>query len=600
MIRAEDITFEYIRKDAEGNVVEIETALNHVNLHIKRGQFVAILGHNGSGKSTFAKHVNAIFSPGEGTMYVGGDDTRDLSKLYDIRQKAGMVFQNPDNQIIASVVEEDVAFGPENMGVPTGSIVKRVEKALKSVGMWKHRKNSPNKLSGGQKQRVAIAGIMAMEPECIVLDEPTAMLDPGGREDVIRTITQLNREKHITVLLITHNMDEVIDADRVVVMDHGEVKMAGTPREIFARVEELDQIGLEVPFATRIAYGLRQHGLDIPKDILRESELVDAISQLAIRKRVDKEKLIHSVREYDSGVVAPPAYQTPSLETIQGDSSLILDHVNYIYGKDTLYEKNALKDINLTFTKGEFVGIVGHTGSGKSTLIQHFNGLLKPTSGTIYFCGEDIFGEGFSLKKLRSKVGMSFQYPDHQLFENTIFDDVAFGPRNLGWDKLKVEMESYEAIRLVGLPDDCYDDSPFQLSGGQKRRVAIAGVLAMNPDYLVLDEPTAGLDPKGRDEILGQIYRICKERGITIILVSHSMEDIARYVDRVIVIDDGQIAFNDAPARVFSHIDELEEMGLMAPKVTYLMRDLARENFPAYPYLIKEEEAIDNISNWFK
>ena len=602
MIKADDITFEYIRRDENDNVVEIKTALDHVSLHVKKGDFVAILGHNGSGKSTFAKHVNAIFSPGEGHLYVDGTDTRDLEKLYEIRQKAGMVFQNPDNQIIATVVEEDVAFGPENMGVPTGTIRERVKSSLKSVGMWHRRKDSPNKLSGGQKQRVAIAGIMAMEPECIVLDEPTAMLDPGGRKDVIETAHALNKEKGITILLITHNMDEVVDADQVIVMDHGKVHLAGTPREVFAHVEELESLGLEVPFATKMAYRLQKASiplLEADTAILYEEELVAAISEAMIDQQIDLLSLSTNVKPYDKGVAKPAKYVAPTLAELAGQSSLILDNVGFTYNKGTIYEKKALNGVNLTFAKGEFVGIVGHTGSGKSTLIQHLNGLMKATEGTVFFNGEDITEKGYSLKGLRSKVGLSFQYPEHQLFENTVYEDVAYGPKNLGWEELKIEQESFEAIRLVGLPDDCYDLSPFQLSGGQKRRVAIAGVLAMNPDYLVLDEPTAGLDPKGRDAILGQISRIVKERGITVILVSHSMEDIAKYVDRVIVIDDGEIRYNDRPARVFSHSEELSEMGLAAPKVTTFMKLLSENGYPEYPYVIREEDAFEIIRNWF-
>ena len=600
MIKAENITFEYIREDAQGNVMEIETALDNVNIHIKKGEFVAILGHNGSGKSTFAKHVNAIFTPDEGTLYVGGDDTRNIEKLYDIRQKAGMVFQNPDNQIIATVVDEDVAFGPENLGVPTGKIAKRVEAALKSVGMWHKRKNSPNKLSGGQKQRVAIAGIMAMEPECIVLDEPTAMLDPGGREDVIQTITQLNKEKNITILLITHNMDETIGADKVIVMDHGKVVMGGTPREVFSHVQELQDIGLEVPFATNIAYQLKKAGLPLQQNIISMEELVQQIAAYADRCKLDKEKLRQEVAAFTKGMTPPKEYTLPTVSELAGQSSIILQDVTYQYNPGTAYEKTAIQNINLSFTKGEFVAIVGHTGSGKSTLIQHLNGLLKPTNGMVLFDSENIAEEGYSLKKLRSKVGFTFQYPEHQLFGNTIFEEVTFGPRNLGLPQIQVEQQSYEAIKMVGLPDDCYDVSPFHLSGGQKRRVAIAGVLAMKPDYLILDEPTAGLDPKGRDEILDLMAQICKERGITIILVSHSMEDVAKYAERLVVVDDGEIVYNDVPARVFAHCDNLERMGLRAPKVTYLMKKLEQEGFPAYPYLVKEKETVDVIAKWFQ
>ncbi len=597
MIKAENITFEYIRRDEDQNVVEIKTALKNVSLHIKKGDFVAILGHNGSGKSTFAKHVNAIFTPEEGTLYVNGMDTKELDRLYDIRKSAGMVFQNPDNQIIATVVEEDVAFGPENMGVPTGKIRERVKQSLKAVNMWHRRKDSPNKLSGGQKQRVAIAGVMAMEPECIVLDEPTAMLDPKGRMDVIKTARTLNEEKNMTILLITHYMDETVGADQVIVMDHGEIVMSGTPREIFCRVDELKMIGLEVPFATRMAYELRKRGVKIRQDILTEEELAEEINRLLAEQGIHKNQLIELQPQWMKN--APDAYHHKTMQELNGESSLILDHVCYTYGKNTIYEKQVLKDVNLTFTKGEFVGIVGHTGSGKSTLIQHLNGLLTPESGAVYFCGQNISDKEFSLKFLRSKVGLSFQYPEHQLFENTVYEDVAFGPKNLGWDALKIEKNSYDAIRMVGLPDDCYDLSPFQLSGGQKRRVAIAGILAMEPDYLVLDEPTAGLDPKGRDEILDQMKLICNERGITIILVSHSMEDIAKYVDRMIVMDDGEVLYDDVPARVFSHGEDLNRIGLSVPKVTKLMKSLEKKGAPAYPYMIKEEAAADTIAGWF-
>ena len=597
MIKAEHITFEYIRRDEEQNVVEIQTALKDVTLHIKKGEFVAILGHNGSGKSTFAKHVNAILTPEEGSLYVNGMDTKELDKLYQIRQNAGMVFQNPDNQIIATVVEEDVAFGPENIGVPTGTIRDRVKRSLQAVNMWHRRKDSPNKLSGGQKQRVAIAGIMAMEPECIVLDEPTAMLDPAGRWDVIHTAMRLNREKGITILLITHNMDEAIEADRVVVMSNGEVVMGGTPKEVFSRVEELNRLGLEVPFAIRMAYQLKKAGLAIAPGILTEQELIKELNRLAKERGLDKNALKERHPQYYKN--PPSKYQSKRAEELMREVSLIFDHVGYRYGTGTLYEKQALKDVNLTLTKGEFVGIVGHTGSGKSTLIQHMNGLLKPDEGTIYFCGQDISEKDYSLKELRSRVGLSFQYPEHQLFENTVYEDVAYGPRNLGWAELKIEKNSFDAIKLVGLPDDCYDLSPFQLSGGQKRRVAIAGILAMEPDFLVLDEPTAGLDPKGRDEILGQVANICRERGITVVLVSHSMEDIANYVDRMIVIDDGEIRYNDVPERVFAHEEELREMGLAVPKVTDFMQQITDNGYPACPYVIREQEAVDIIVSWF-
>lgn len=280
MIRAEKLVFEYDKRDEEGNVIGSHRAIDGVDIDVPQGSFVAILGHNGSGKSTLAKHMNAILVPTGGTMWVDGRDTKDPNELWNIRQSAGMVFQNPDNQIIGTVVEEEVGFGPENLGVPTDEIWKRVENSLRAVGMLERRKDSPNKLSGGQKQRVAIAGVIAMEPKCIVLDEPTAMLDPNGRKEVIEAVEQLRKEKNVTVILITHYMEEVIDADQVFVMDEGHVVMHGTPKEIFSRVDELKKYRMDVPQETMLADALIQKGVPLPKGILRREELVDALCQL--------------------------------------------------------------------------------------------------------------------------------------------------------------------------------------------------------------------------------------------------------------------------------------------------------------------------------
>ncbi|HIZ80549.1 MAG TPA: energy-coupling factor transporter ATPase [Candidatus Mediterraneibacter pullistercoris] len=280
MIHAEKLIYEYDKRDEEGNVIGSERAIDGVDIDVPQGSFVAILGHNGSGKSTLAKHMNAILVPTSGTMWVDGRDTKDPGELWNVRQTAGMVFQNPDNQIIGTVVEEDVGFGPENLGVPTDEIWKRVEESLKAVGMIDRRKDSPNKLSGGQKQRVAIAGVLAMEPKCVVLDEPTAMLDPNGRKEVIRAVEELRKKKKVTVILITHYMEEVIDADQVFVMDGGHIVMHGTPREIFSRVDELKSYRMDVPQVTMLAEELRNRGLDLPRGILRRDELVEALCRL--------------------------------------------------------------------------------------------------------------------------------------------------------------------------------------------------------------------------------------------------------------------------------------------------------------------------------
>ena len=277
---------------------------------------------------------------------------------------------------------------------------------------------------------------------------------------------------------------------------------------------------------------------------------------------------------------------------------LIADHISYIYSPGTAYEKKALDDVSLTINKGEFVGIIGHTGSGKSTLIQHFNGLEKATSGTIYFDGQDIYDKDFNMKSLRSRVGLVFQYPEHQLFETTVLEDVKFGPKNLGLSKVEVDLRAFEAIKQVGLSEKCYDDSPFELSGGQKRRVAIAGVLAMKPEILILDEPTAGLDPRGRDEILDQIAKLHKE-GLTVILVSHSMEDVAKYADRIIAMNSGKVAFDGTPKEVFRHYKELERMGLSAPQITYVMQAMKELELDVDTDVSTVEEAKEEILKAF-
>lgn len=579
IVRSKELVHEYIRRDEDGNVESIQVALDHVNLSVEPGQFISILGHNGSGKSTFAKHINALLTPSEGTIWVDEMNTSDDEYTFAVRQTAGMVFQNPDNQIIASVVDEDVAFGPENIGVPTDEIITRVDKALKMVGMTKYKNHSPNKLSGGQKQRVAIAGVMAMEPKCIILDEPTAMLDPDGRADVLRAVHQLNKEKGITIILITHYMEEVVDSDYVFVMEKGKVFMEGQPRDIFKNVELLKEHSLDVPQVTLLAHELRKAGLPIPECILTRKELVEELGKLNMRKA--------------AGSAAVPQVEAP--KNSSDKNVLILDHVSYKYSPNTAYEVTALDDVSLSIKEGEFIGVIGHTGSGKSTFVQHLNGLIKATEGSIYYNGQDIYDKDFDIKDLRTQVGMVFQYPEHQLFETTVFKDVQFGPKNQGLDEKEQIKRAYEALGLVKLPEEFYLASPFELSGGQKRRAAIAGVIAMKPAVLILDEPTAGLDPKGRDDILGLISEMHEKRKDTVILVSHSMEDVANYVDRIIVMDGGKPAFDGTPKQVFAHYKELEKMGLAAPQVTYVMNDLKDMGYDVDSTATTVSEATESI-----
>ena len=584
MIKTKKLIFEYEKRDEEGNVIGTHRAIDEVSVDLEAGQFIAILGHNGSGKSTLAKHMNAILTPTEGTMWVDGKDTKEEEHIWDVRQTAGMVFQNPDNQIIGTVVEEDVGFGPENIGVPTDEIWERVEQSLKSVGMIEYRHHSPNKLSGGQKQRVAIAGVVAMRPKCIVLDEPTAMLDPNGRKEVLRTVEELRKKEHVTVILITHYMEEVIGADRIIVMDKGHVVMDGTAREVFSQVELLKKYRLDVPQVTLIGHELREKGYKIPAGILSVEELIEALEACGIKKS-------------QAAKIASGEVQEVLPVKRDGEPILRLENVNYVYSPETAYEKKALKDINLDIYEGEFIGVIGHTGSGKSTLIQHLNGIIKATSGTMYYKGENVYAEKYNLKELRNNVGLVFQYPEHQLFEVDVLSDVCFGPKNQGLSAEECKKRALSALNLVGLAEKYYEVSPFDLSGGQKRRVAIAGVLAMRPRVLVLDEPTAGLDPKGRDEILDQIAYLQKAGNLTVILVSHSMEDIAKYVDRIVVMNRGNKMYDGRPKDVFAQYKELEKVGLAAPQVTYMMHALAEKGIPVNLEATTIEEAVETISN---
>ena len=588
MVKTDKLVFEYEKRDDEGNVIGTQRAIDEVDIQIEKGRFIAILGHNGSGKSTFAKHINALLVPGGGTMWVGGRDTKDEDELWNIRQSAGMVFQNPDNQIIATVVEEDVGFGPENLGVPTKVIWQRVDDALEKVGMTEYRYRSPNKLSGGQKQRVAIAGVVAMRPECIVLDEPTAMLDPNGRKEVIRTVRDLQKQEKVTVILITHYMEEVTDADYIYVMDKGKVVMEGKPEQIFSKVDLLKHYRLDVPQATAVADELIRKGFPVSAGTLTREALCREVVSLARERGRIQDPLGKEV--YRDEVKSRP----------DGDPVLRLKNLNYIYNPGTAYEKRAMKGVDLDIWQGEFIGIIGHTGSGKSTLIQHLDGLIRATGGELFFQGENIYQEGYSMKTLRQQVGLVFQYPEHQLFEADVLSDVCFGPKNQGLSDEECRQRAKEALQMVGFPETLYNASPFDLSGGQKRRVAIAGVLAMRPKVLVLDEPTAGLDPKGRDDILDQIALLQKTTHMTVILVSHSMEDVARYVDRIIVMNRGEKIFDDTPKRVFRHYKRLEEVGLAAPEVTYLMHELRAQGIPVSTDITLVEEAADEIERVLK
>ncbi|MBQ7953774.1 MAG: energy-coupling factor transporter ATPase, partial [Clostridia bacterium] len=408
-------------------------------------------------------------------------------------------------------------------------------------------------LSGGQKQRIAIAGILAMEPAYIVLDEPTAMLDPIGRREVMDTLKRLNKEKNVTVVIITHNMDEAVQADRVVVMDKGRIILDDIPEKVFSDVEKIKSIGLDVPQVTEFAYELRKRGFDIKSDILSVSQGVEAIKPFVKNGTVNRAENNIALRN------------EPIIE---------VKNVSYEYSPDGPFNKVAVKDVSLTVNKGDFVAIIGHTGSGKSTLLQMFNALVKPTKGEVFVNGKSITDKSTNLREIRTTVGLVFQYPEHQLFEETVRMDISFSPKNMGLSDAEVDERVKLACEIAGVDEKWLEKSPFELSGGQKRRVAIAGVLAMQPKVLVLDEPTAGLDPMSKTKLLNRIRRMHDEYGITIVLVSHDMEDVANCAERVVVLNDGEIFAEGTPLQVFSNYENLEKIGVTAPQITRLMDKL--------------------------
>ena len=617
-IVVKDVSYQYTRRNENDEVIETLSALSALNFSIEAGSFVCILGHNGSGKSTLAKLFNALQLPTEGTILVSGMDSREEKNIFPIRREVGMVFQNPDNQIIASVVEEDVGFGPENIGLPTDEIWQRVNNALSAVHMEPYRLKSPNHLSGGQKQRVAIAGTLAMEPKTIVLDEPTAMLDPSGRKEVLESVLELKRKKGISIILITHYMEEAVNADRILLMDSGKLVMDGSPREVFQNVERLKEYRMDVPLITELAHKLQKKGFPIEKTILKKEELEEELFKL-------KEEGFSLQENFTAPEL--PGLSELSSEKPQADDYIVeVEHLSAIFQEGTAMESFALKDLSMKIRRGSLTAVIGHTGSGKSTLVQHLNGLIKAKSGEIFvsfrenpplvksgksflfFKGKktviekkgrlSLSEEGFDYRALRFKVGLVFQYPEYQLFEETVLADVMFGPLNQGKTREDAEALAKEALASLGIREELYAKSPFELSGGQKRKVAIAGVLAMGPELLILDEPTAGLDPAGRDELFEEIAGLRKNYAMTILLVSHSMDDVARYADEVLVLHQGELKIEGTVEEVFSKKEELEGMGLGLPQIRALLFDLKKKGLEI-PLGNTVSGAVQALSTYF-
>jgi len=576
-VEARELQYQYQIKDENGEVLRTIEALAGLDLAIAPGEFIAVLGANGSGKSTLARHLNALLHPAGGMLYIDGKDASLAENELSIRKAAGMVFQNPDNQLVAGVVEEDVAFGPENIGVPTEEIEKRVEESLQAVGMSSYRYHSPNHLSGGQKQRIAIAGVLAMHPKCIIFDESTAMLDPAGRREVLEAAHERNRKDNVTIIWITHFMEEAAGADRIYVMDKGHIVLTGTPGEVFAREDMLSAIGLETPAVTRLAEELKASGLPLSETILKREQLTAEI----LKTKEIFGSFVHGAALPVSGADDLELLENASLKE-QKQNRILLDakKVSFTYGSNTPYLTQALHAVDLQLNKGSFHALIGPTGSGKSTLVQTLGGLQKPERGHVFLEGEDIYGQGFSKKKLRSRLGLLFQYPEYQLFETTVLRDVAFGPGNLGYSEDEAKEKAVYGLRLAGVDERFWSQSPFELSGGEKRRVAIAGVLAMDPEILIMDEPTAGLDPAGKKNLFQLLTSLNKEQGITILLVSHSMDDVAECADRITVLRKGEVRLTGSPELVFREKELLEKMDLALPEAAAIAQELSDCGIP--------------------
>ena len=576
----------------------VTPALDGIDLNIEDGEFFCILGGNGSGKSTFAKHLNALLQPDAGTVRINGMDASDPELVYDIRSTAGMVFQNPDDQLVATLVEDDVAFGPENLGVPSAQIAQRVREALKGVGLVGFERHETHALSGGQKQRVALAGVLAMEPRVLILDEASSMLDPRGRKGLMKVCRALH-DRGMTIVMITHFMEEAAEADRVAVFRAGRVAMLGAPEEILTRADELAQLNLDMPASCCLGRALRAKGVPVCAQV-READMVAEIAQVYAERSgadvagrpsaSDSRVLDHASSAADGMVASEPVIE--------------ISHLSHSYtlsarerrrwrkrsttvgasGKQTLWGNDpnspwALRDVSLTVRRGEFLGLAGHTGSGKSTLVQHLNGLIRPQEGSVCALGLDLSSKK-GAAAVKAKVGVVFQYPERQLFAETVAQDVAFGPRNLGLPQDEVVRRVATSLARVGLDLAAIGDkSPFELSGGQQRRVAFAGVLAMEPEVLVLDEPMAGLDPAARRDFLELIDRLHRE-GLTVVMVSHSMDDLANCCDRIVVMNEGAVFAEGTPAQVFAHANELKSIGLGVPAAQRMALSLVQAGVP--------------------
>lgn len=598
-------------KDKDGNVTGEKWAVKDMDFDAHKGQIIAVLGRNGSGKSTFARHLNGLYAPNQGTVWIQGDsDVLDTSRegdLLAIRRAVGMIFQNPDNQMVGNTVAEDVGFGLENLGFQAEKIWERINEVLRLTGMEAYLERNVSHLSGGQKQRLAIASVMAMSPECIVMDEATAMLDPVGSRQILDTLYRLNREFCITIIMITHRMEETVRADQIYVMDDGNVELMGAPYEIYPQVEKLEQLGLDSLLSYKLLHELKVDYSDDKKfvkdlDENAKSALVDRKERLlSVQDAADRIKAcLHDKKLFDEknlneqnvlddidsyvndtkNINKPEAAEQinsaqKDIPSSKNDILVEADNLEYSY-KDGAVLVPAVEQVSFQIRKGEILAVAGQTGSGKSTLLYMLNGIYRPMGGTLKVDGIDV-GKTKNLKELRKKIGFVFQYPEYQLFESTVLADVMYGALNFGMSKAEAEQAAREALALVNISEEYYEYSPFDLSGGQKKRVALAGILAYQPEILILDEPVAGMDPKAKRELFALIRRLHEERNITVIFVSHDMKDVYEIADRILVMGQGKLGYDGAVEQAFGTPEMVEKLGLEMPEMAVFRETLLPE-----------------------
>ena len=564
-IEIKDVSFSYDIYE-ESSAKAPRKALDGISVSIEKGSYTAILGSNGSGKSTLAKIIDILEVPDSGRVVIFGKDASDDDLFWDIRSKCCCVFQNPDNQIVGTMIEEDVAFGPENLGVPNPELRERVDKALKDVGLYELRHRETTALSGGQKQKLAIAGALAMCPDILILDEATAMLDPSSRDDFLALVEKMRIEKGLTLITITHDMAEALRCDKIVIVHKGKAVAEGAPEEIFMS-EDLWKYGLKRPVKFNYAFEIaRLTGNYLSKEDLKSNDaLVKAVLRMLAEPGIK-----------DPGEVD----RTPRMKDDQKIIMSVKD-LSYTYSNS---DSKAIDSINLDIRKGEVLGIVGESGCGKTTLISHMNAIFRPVQGDVVIHTEE--GD-LSCKnkkdtmKIRQHVGLVFQYPEYQLFEETVYKDICYGLKKMDVSKEEQKSLVADAASKVGLTEKELDSSPFELSGGQKRRAAMAGVLVMRPDILVLDEPASGLDPKGRQEMFA-IIKGLRDSGTTIILVSHNMDEAAVNCDRICLIDNGKIKAIGTPGELFIK-SRAKELGITLPGITRFSLLVRAELEKLYP-----------------